>query len=128
MSVTTQGIETRTRRRALNTAIELISSMRFAIALLVVLAIDPAGKSVPVRFTCVDESFTSFTAWHSLMRAYLILRMHFGMPIVRGWQGRSRGKSFGTTDYMNRLFLWRDRFGAGARAGHNKICNGDEPS
>ncbi|MEX3555882.1 MAG: cytochrome c biogenesis protein ResB [Burkholderia gladioli] len=39
MSVTTQGIETRTRRRALNTAIELISSMRFAIALLVVLAI-----------------------------------------------------------------------------------------
>ncbi|MEX3612128.1 MAG: cytochrome c biogenesis protein ResB [Burkholderia sp.] len=39
MSVTTQGIETRMRRRALNTAIELISSMRFAIALLVVLAI-----------------------------------------------------------------------------------------
>lgn len=39
MSVTTSGIETKTRRRALNTAIELISSMRFAIALLVVLAI-----------------------------------------------------------------------------------------
>ncbi|GAB7534444.1 cytochrome c biogenesis protein ResB [Burkholderia sp. 3C] len=39
MSVTTSGIETKTRRGALNTAIELISSMRFAIALLVVLAI-----------------------------------------------------------------------------------------
>ncbi|MEX3605887.1 MAG: cytochrome c biogenesis protein ResB [Burkholderia sp.] len=39
MSVTTQCIEARTRRRALNTATEVISSMRFAITLLVVLAI-----------------------------------------------------------------------------------------
>ncbi|WP_070107737.1 cytochrome c biogenesis protein ResB [Burkholderia plantarii] len=39
MSVTTSGIQANSRRRMLNTSVELISSMRFAIALLVVLAI-----------------------------------------------------------------------------------------
>ncbi|RQH02907.1 cytochrome c biogenesis protein ResB [Paraburkholderia dinghuensis] len=39
MSVTTSGLELSVRRKALRSAVELISSMRFAIALLVVLAI-----------------------------------------------------------------------------------------
>lgn len=39
MSVTTSGYELKSERRALRSAIELVSSMRFAIALLVVLAI-----------------------------------------------------------------------------------------
>lgn len=39
MSVTTSGYESKSERRALKRAIELLSSMRFAIALLVVLAI-----------------------------------------------------------------------------------------
>jgi cytochrome c biogenesis protein len=39
MSVTTQGLELNVRQKAVKSAVELISSMRFAIALLVVLAI-----------------------------------------------------------------------------------------
>ncbi|MBN3858092.1 cytochrome c biogenesis protein ResB [Paraburkholderia sp. Ac-20340] len=39
MSVTTQGLQLNVRQRAVRSAIELLSSMRFAIALLVVLAI-----------------------------------------------------------------------------------------
>lgn len=39
MSVTTQGLQLKVRQRAVKSAVELISSMRFAIALLVVLAI-----------------------------------------------------------------------------------------
>ena len=39
MSVTTSGYELKSERRALRSAVELVSSMRFAIALLVVLAI-----------------------------------------------------------------------------------------
>jgi cytochrome c biogenesis protein len=39
MSVTTQGLELKVRQKAVKSAVELISSMRFAIALLVVLAI-----------------------------------------------------------------------------------------
>jgi len=39
MSVTTSGLQLNVRRKALRSAVELISSMRFAIALLVVLAI-----------------------------------------------------------------------------------------
>ncbi len=39
MSVTTQGLQLNVRQKALRSAIELLSSMRFAIALLVVLAI-----------------------------------------------------------------------------------------
>ena len=39
MSVTTQGLQLNVRQKAVKTAVELLSSMRFAIALLVVLAI-----------------------------------------------------------------------------------------
>ncbi|SDD87319.1 cytochrome c biogenesis protein ResB [Paraburkholderia lycopersici] len=39
MSVTTQGLQLNVRRKAVRSAVELLSSMRFAIALLVVLAI-----------------------------------------------------------------------------------------
>jgi len=39
MSVTTQGLELKVRQKAVKSAVELLSSMRFAIALLVVLAI-----------------------------------------------------------------------------------------
>ena len=39
MSVTTSGYEVKSNRRVLKSAVELLSSMRFAIALLVVLAI-----------------------------------------------------------------------------------------
>ncbi|HTI17657.1 MAG TPA: cytochrome c biogenesis protein ResB [Trinickia sp.] len=39
MSVTTSGYESKSERRALTSAVELLSSMRFAIALLVVLAV-----------------------------------------------------------------------------------------
>ncbi|HKR39668.1 MAG TPA: cytochrome c biogenesis protein ResB, partial [Paraburkholderia sp.] len=39
MSVTTQGLQLNVRQKAVKSAVELISSMRFAIALLVVLAI-----------------------------------------------------------------------------------------
>ena len=39
MSVTTSGYELKSERRTLRSAVELVSSMRFAIALLVVLAI-----------------------------------------------------------------------------------------
>src|ERR1700752_3079827 len=39
MSVTTQGLQLNVRQKAVKSAVELISSMRFAIALLVILAI-----------------------------------------------------------------------------------------
>src|ERR1700741_3038308 len=39
MSVTTQGLQLKVRQKAVRSAVELISSMRFAISLLVVLAI-----------------------------------------------------------------------------------------
>ena len=57
MSVTTSGYELKSERRTLRSAVELVSSMRFAIALLVVLAIASiVGRTILTRTTSISSA------------------------------------------------------------------------